>query len=273
MYQQDIKKYLDIWGEELQINMCIEEMSELTKELCKYTRQKKISKIQQATKDNICEELADVCNCIEQMTLFFGKDKVEKIRKQKIERTNARINGANIDFENSSTKVFEFDEIVMRPFHFEDATDMFENYCSDNEVTKYLTWQTHKSIAQTQEYLQSFLYKYNTDNFFYWAIVDKKTNKVIGAIDLNSKDNFGGELGYVLSKKYWGKGIIPMCARKVIDYAFQLGFRRIFAKCMVENNNSERVMQKIGMQYEGIMRKIFVKGDYMADAKIYSLVC
>lgn len=81
---------LDKWGEDAQIRMCIEEMSELTKELCKYTRilrneNVNISKLEEVKK-NIIEETADVLNCVEQMSLMFGEDKVCEVRKQKIER-------------------------------------------------------------------------------------------------------------------------------------------------------------------------------------------
>ncbi|MBO5344910.1 MAG: hypothetical protein J6A51_03335, partial [Clostridia bacterium] len=77
-----------------QLRMCIEEMSELTKELCKYMRilrdegidnqEEKLLKV----KENIVEEAADVLNCVSQIALIFGKDDVDKVRKFKIERAS-----------------------------------------------------------------------------------------------------------------------------------------------------------------------------------------
>lgn len=81
-----------LWGEDAQIRMCIEEMSELTKELCKFQRYTKIAgqatseKIEEVKK-NIIEEVADVLNCASQMANIFGKDETEKIRVKKVERT------------------------------------------------------------------------------------------------------------------------------------------------------------------------------------------
>lgn len=85
------KKFLDAWGEEAQCNMCIEEMAELTKELCKLKRVS-ISKYKtEEVVQNIKEELADVLNMTEQLKLMFGEDEVEKIRDEKILRTLKRL--------------------------------------------------------------------------------------------------------------------------------------------------------------------------------------
>ena len=79
------QRCIDVWGEDAQIKMCIEEMSELTKELCKNWRKEKCNSPEQIK--NICEEIADVQNMTDQLQLIFGEELVEKIRKEKIERT------------------------------------------------------------------------------------------------------------------------------------------------------------------------------------------
>ena len=83
------KRCIDVWGEDAQIKMCIEEMSELTKELCKNWRKGKHNTPEQI--DHICEEIADVQNMVDQMQLVFGEEKVEEYRKQKIARTQKRL--------------------------------------------------------------------------------------------------------------------------------------------------------------------------------------
>jgi len=89
-YEKDLKTFLDTWGYDVQSLMCIEEMSELTKALCKYSRNGK-EKSSQVIKDNVLEEIADVLNTAEQMAIYFGKDKIEEIRKQKIEKTLRKV--------------------------------------------------------------------------------------------------------------------------------------------------------------------------------------
>ena len=83
------KRCIRVWGEDAQIKMCIEEMSELTKELCKNYRTGKAGTEEQRLK--ICEEIADVINMVSQMRLMFGADTVDEFRKLKIERTQKRL--------------------------------------------------------------------------------------------------------------------------------------------------------------------------------------
>lgn len=89
-FESAYQKFLSTWGYEAQSLMAIEEMSELTKALCKYKRFGKENSSQEI-KDNILEEIADVLNTVEQLKLFFGKEEIEKIRQQKIEKTLNRI--------------------------------------------------------------------------------------------------------------------------------------------------------------------------------------
>lgn len=85
------KFFIDKFGIDSQRLMCIEEMSELTKELCKLDRYKGTNKEGQIL-DNIREEIADVLNMAEQLEYFYGTDKIEQIRKAKIDRELGRLN-------------------------------------------------------------------------------------------------------------------------------------------------------------------------------------
>ncbi len=90
-YTQFYKQFLETWGYDAQSNVCIEEMSELTKALCKFARFGK-DNAPQEIKDNVVEEIADVLNMAEQMAYYFGVDKVTKIRQQKMARTLNKLN-------------------------------------------------------------------------------------------------------------------------------------------------------------------------------------
>ena len=85
------KFFINTFGIDSQLDMCIEEMSELIKEIVKLKRYQKFNpeKVDQ-TKQNIKEELADVINCVEELAYYYGDDEVEEIRKQKIERALKR---------------------------------------------------------------------------------------------------------------------------------------------------------------------------------------
>lgn len=85
------KNFIDTWGIDSQLFMCIEEMSELTKELCKYKRNSN-GEVSKEVIENIKEEIADVLNTAEQLEYFFGEEEIEKIRQQKIDRTIKKYN-------------------------------------------------------------------------------------------------------------------------------------------------------------------------------------
>ena len=89
-FEEEYQIFLDQWGFDAQAMMCIEEMSELTKALCKYMRFNK-ENAPDEVKENIKEEIADVLNTVEQMQLIFGEKEIEKIRQEKIERTKTKI--------------------------------------------------------------------------------------------------------------------------------------------------------------------------------------
>ena len=81
------------------------------------------------------------------------------------------------------------------------------------------------------------------------------------------------EIGYVISKDYWGKGLTTEVAKELVKFGFEeMDLVRVQARCDVENIASARVMEKAGMTFEGIIRKgIFVKGEHR-DLKMYSIL-
>ena len=92
-FKHAYQKFIDTWGVDMQSTMAIEEMSELTKALCKYKRCEEIEvERKQKALENLKEEIADVLNMAEQLELVFGIEEIEKIRKEKINRTLEKAN-------------------------------------------------------------------------------------------------------------------------------------------------------------------------------------
>jgi len=94
-YTKYYEKFIESWGHESQIVVAIEEMSELTKELCKYKRNELLNKDNSETIKNIKEEIADVLNMVEQLENMFGEEEIEKIRKEKFKRALERMKETN----------------------------------------------------------------------------------------------------------------------------------------------------------------------------------
>ena len=142
---------------------------------------------------------------------------------------------------------------------------MYE-YARDPEVTKYLTWSYYEDERDALKFLAYALPRYKSGDYYDWAVVEKSTGKMIGTCGFTSFNLAANsaEVGYVLNRSRWGEELAPEALRAVLRFGFgYLGLHRIEAHYMVGNEKSLRVMQKVGMKFEGIHRDfIFVKGDY-----------
>lgn len=170
--------------------------------------------------------------------------------------------------------VIETERLIIRHFQEGDAENMYKNYCSSDKVTEYLTWDTHPNLEATKQYLQLILNNYSLGACpFQFAIVLKETNEVIGSIDYMKFNDFIYEVGWVIGEIYWGKGIMPEAGQATLQMIFDSGAVRIQAKHCVENEKSGRVMQKLGMTFEGVLKCSSKDGKgRIHDCKMYSLI-
>ncbi len=107
-------------------------------------------------------------------------------------------------FLNNPT--LETERLILRKFDIPDAQDVFE-YAKHPEVTKYMTWETHRSVEDSKGYIHWALERYEKDEAGEWGVELKETGRIIGAMGFVQLDlpNFCGAIGYALSKEYWGK--------------------------------------------------------------------
>jgi ribosomal-protein-alanine N-acetyltransferase len=158
----------------------------------------------------------------------------------------------NANFEIGKL-VIETERLVLRPFRQSDLHD-FNEYASVPGVGEMAGWKHHETIEKTKEILDMFIKEDKT-----FAIVFKKNNKVIGSIGVEQygledkltefNGYYGREIGYVLSKDYWGKGIMPEAVEAVINYLFN-DLNLDFLTCGYYdfNNQSKRVQEKCGFK-------------------------
>lgn len=160
---------------------------------------------------------------------------------------------------HKGTKQIETERLILKEFKEEDATSMYNNWASDSEVTKYLTWSVHDSVETSKKLIGMWIESYGDEEHYQWAIELKENGQVIGNIGLTAidNDNENCEVGYCIGKNFWNKGIVTEAFSKVIEFAFnEIGFQRIGARYDVSSRASGRVMEKCGLKYEGTLRKI-----------------
>ncbi len=165
----------------------------------------------------------------------------------------------------ASIPTLETERLILRQIKPKDAEDMYA-YSKDPEVTRYLLWCEHPSLAHTAAYIRYLEGEYKKGRYYDWALVDKKSGRMIGTCGFTAFDaeNSAATVGYVLNPAFRGKGYAPEALYRVLAFGFEkLRLHRISAEFMEENTPSRRVMEKCGMQFEGYKRKaVFVKGKY-----------
>ena len=168
----------------------------------------------------------------------------------------------------------ETERLLLRKITLNDASDMFE-YASNPEVSEYTMWSTHVSIEDTKYFLKSLTKMYKKRELVDWGIVHKAEKKFIGTCGFVewSMTHSRAEIGYALSARYWSEGYMSEAVNAIIEFGFrEMLLNRVMGRCEVNNIASARVMEKVGMQFEGILRQqLFVKGKYW-DLKIYSIL-
>lgn len=171
-------------------------------------------------------------------------------------------------------QIIETPRLTLRPPVMEDDAFVF-SYASDEDVARYMMWPQHDDIAQSQEFLERCVQVWEQGTAFPWIIEDKKTGEPLGVVELQINGHMANT-GYVLSKPHWGKGYMTEAVIALRDWVMaQPGIYRFWSFCDRDNHASKRVMEKTGMQYEGMLRRWTVHpnvSDEPRDAACYSMV-
>lgn len=173
------------------------------------------------------------------------------------------------------TITLETARLILRRFRTEDAEQMYHNWASEDEVTRFLTWPTHPNADITRQIIGQWIKEYEKNDYYNWAIELKETGEIIGSISVVSirEDISEAMLGYCMGTKWWGKEIMPEAGGAVIKYLFeQIGANRIGATHDKNNPKSGRVMQKLGMTYEGTLRRAEFNNQGIVDVVHYSIL-
>ena len=173
-----------------------------------------------------------------------------------------RVNNMNAEI-NISNVILETDRLILRAWEITDLDDFFE-YASVEGVGEKAGWEHHKSKDKSLEILKMFMEEKKV-----FAIVLKENQKAIGSIGIEELgkeldkdlDNLSGrELGYVLNKDYWNKGIMTEAVSKVVDYCFNtLKLNFLMASYFNHNIASKKVLENLNFKF---YKDIIIKTGY-----------
>jgi ribosomal-protein-alanine N-acetyltransferase len=180
---------------------------------------------------------------------------------------------------HTGTLKIETDRLILRQLWFDDAVPMFQNWAGDPEVTRFLSWPPYKDVHGVLKFISKVNNEYIGNRKYLWAICLKGKNgtpsELIGTIGVhNLKDEVkDGEVGYVIGRKWWGRGFVPEALRAVIEFMFErVGLESLRAFHDTNNPNSGWVMEKCGMKYDGTLRHYARNNTGICNVAAYSIL-
>ena len=156
-----------------------------------------------------------------------------------------------------------------------DAEIIFNTYAQDPEVTRYLPWSPHQRLSDSEAFIQRCLGCWSDGSAFPWVIETRQGSEVVGMIELRLKGH-QADVGYVIARPCWGEGYATESLICIVEWAFQQdGIWRFYAICDIDNGASLRVLEKSGLQKEGLLRKYLIhpeQGSVPRDCYMYAKV-
>ena len=162
------------------------------------------------------------------------------------------------------------ERLLLRPFAFDDVDDVLA-YASDPEVARYVPLPQPYTRDDAVEFIaRQVLADWSTQPLF--AIVLE--HRVVGGIGLRIQESHEiAELGYALAKPHWGRGLMPEAAKAVIAWAFErYDLHKVYSFADTRNRRSWRVMEKLGMTREAILRGHHKFRDEHIDDAYYGIL-
>ncbi|MBR6029090.1 MAG: GNAT family N-acetyltransferase [Clostridia bacterium] len=168
----------------------------------------------------------------------------------------------------------ETPRLILRKARRSDAADIYA-YASDPEVSRYVLWDTHRSIADSRAYIRYLRRQYYSGEPSSYVMALKDTGRVIGTVGFvrYTEENDCAEVGYSMGRDWWHQGLMTEALQAVLRLAFEeMGLHRVEARHETGNPASGRVMARCGLRQEGILRgSVWNKGRY-ADVALWSIL-
>jgi len=168
----------------------------------------------------------------------------------------------------------ETERLLLRPLTSGDS-DRIEELAGDYDVAKSTLNIPHPyPKGSAVQFIESILTSEKNNKIAMFAITLKDTQLLIGLANLNLAASYKrGELAYWVGKQYWGKGYGTEAVETLLEYGFnQLNLHRIFAASFTSNPGSWKVMEKIGLKYEGTLKQHVARFGNYYDLAYYGLL-
>ncbi|MCK1993802.1 GNAT family N-acetyltransferase [Peribacillus muralis] len=174
---------------------------------------------------------------------------------------------------DSLNKTISTKRLLLRLFQTSDATEVTK-LCNNYNIYKNTLYLPYPySMEDALSWIENHLHNFNDNSSYQFAITDKVTGKLFGAIALSYNQNFNnGEIAYWLGEEFWGKGYATEAGLAILEFAFtDKQYHKVFARHFSSNPASGRVLEKIGMRKEGVLREHIMKEKQYEDLVYYGI--
>jgi ribosomal-protein-alanine N-acetyltransferase len=175
---------------------------------------------------------------------------------------------------HKGTVTIETERLILRRFTLQDAGPMFRGLYGDGDAMRFLPWEPHKSVSETESHLAGYTAHYADAGFYAWAIVPKESGEPVGFIDASTDEAINAvKIDYGIGKPWWRRGYTSEALSALIRFFFgETGANRICATHHPGNPNSGGVMRKCGMKYEGTLRQTRLRKGGYSDRVYYAIL-
>ncbi len=174
---------------------------------------------------------------------------------------------------NASFPELATERLLLRALRQEDAARLLEIY-GDEEVVLFYDLPPLGALAEAKALLETFCSRFEAGTGVRWGIVERASGRLIGDCGFNRwrRDNRSADIGYLLAREAWGRGLATEAGRALLTFAFELEhpFRlnRIVATVDPRNVASRNVLTKLGLRCEGVQRDaVFFRGAFQDEAR------
>jgi ribosomal-protein-alanine N-acetyltransferase len=144
--------------------------------------------------------------------------------------------------------------LLLRRPTLADAVAIFDRYAGDPVVTRYLSWPTHRTLADTHAFLAWSVAEWGKGPAGSYLVFSRHDNCLLGGTGLSFRSASCAVTGYVFARDAWGRGYATESLQAMVDLARELGVERLEAICHIDHRASARVLEKCGFQREDILR-------------------
>lgn len=170
-------------------------------------------------------------------------------------------------------EMYETERLILRDVNLDDA-ELVEKYASDEQVAKTtLNIPIPYPKGSAKSFLADCIKSKQAGKLAISAVTLKSTKELIGLINISINNRYNrGELGYWIGRAFWGKGYGTEAAKRIVEIGFdEWKLNRIYAQAFTTNPGSYRVMEKIGLNHEGILKDHVKRFDEFHDLTVYGI--